>query len=327
MSHSGPSSGWTARGDERQRAWLFRWSNYDDFSNWFVVCNQIQDKSTYFIYGKEIGPETGVPHLQGYVYFKGPRLLGGLKRFHRSIHWIPQSPFAKPSDNQAYCKKEGDFVEFGRLPSQGDRVDLRQFSEDLRDSSLGVSELLDRQPAAFLRYGKWGMQIRENHLRRNPTPKDRFVVYLWGPTGSGKTSWVWTMYPDIYVLEPHPTSSSLWFDGYSYSQEMLMDDFRGSWMKFHYLLHLLDRYPMRVPIKCGFTQHTATMIIITSSKPPEELYHIDENMDQLTRRINIIVKFTALGAWTVTKGVWDISQPLMSQRTLGMPPEVIYLSD
>lgn len=64
-----------------------------------------------WIYGKEICPTTGTPHIQGYVEFKKKcrpiETLGS-----REIHWL--SCEANRAANVSYCSKDGDYRSSGK---------------------------------------------------------------------------------------------------------------------------------------------------------------------------------------------------------------------
>lgn len=62
-----------------------------------------------------------------------------------------------------------------------------------------------------------------------------------------------------------------WFDGYFDQRIVIIDDFRGEY-PLPLLLKLLDRYPMRVPVKGGFTNWAPTKVYITSNVQPEFWY-------------------------------------------------------
>jgi len=110
----------------------------------------------YLVYGREVG-ELGTPHLQGYVTFANPRRLSTLRITAGGGHWeiaIKDDPI--PGD---YCKKDGDFDEFGEPPpGQGKRKDidrimswLDNFIADNRRSPT-QREIALYQPIAMLRY-------------------------------------------------------------------------------------------------------------------------------------------------------------------------------
>lgn len=78
----------------------------------------------YIVIGKEICPETKRNHLQGFVYFENPLTYKSVQKrlCNYSIH-VEQM---KGTHEEAieYCKKDGDFLEEGERPVQGDRGDL-----------------------------------------------------------------------------------------------------------------------------------------------------------------------------------------------------------
>lgn len=72
----------------------------------------------YAVLGLERCPTTGTPHIQGYVIFKKKYRLTQLKKYSpqgQRAHWEPQSVYSTPAQASDYCKKEGDFKEFGEL--------------------------------------------------------------------------------------------------------------------------------------------------------------------------------------------------------------------
>ena len=83
-----------------------------------------------------------------------------------------------------------------------------------------------------------------------------------------------------------PQGGSIWFDGYTGQETIITDDFSHRDYKLSYLLRLLDRYAMTLPIKGGMI---ANNIIITSNYSPHSLYtgaDCLEHRNALFRRIN-----------------------------------------
>ena len=117
------------------------------------------------------------------------------------------------------------------------------------------------------------------------------VTLLHGPTGIGKTRYVFSKYPELYRKPPEHT----WFDAYDYQQVTLLDDFAGSASKMSlvFLLQLLDRYPVKVPTKGGHVSFVSEFIYITTNIHPRDWYDYDRREEQykaLARRIHAVVR-------------------------------------
>jgi hypothetical protein len=63
----------------------------------------------YLLYGKEVAPTTGTPHLQGYVQLKKKVRRTGLVKLIPTFWEVAKGDVA----DQDYCKKAGDYVELG----------------------------------------------------------------------------------------------------------------------------------------------------------------------------------------------------------------------
>lgn len=116
------------------------------------------------------------------------------------------------------------------------------------------------------------------------------MVY-WGRTGAGKTRSVYDNLPSLDSLFVYAGSG--WFDGYDGQPIVLFDDFGGHEFKISYLLKLLDRYPIRVPVKGGFVHWAPQEIYITSNIDPHNWYSNanPEHVRALLRRITLIHEF------------------------------------
>jgi hypothetical protein len=121
---------------------------------WFDPDNKI----VYHIFGNEVG-ESGTPHLQGFIVFSEEKRLSQVKHFFPRAHLEKRrGTFQEASD---YCKKQGDFEEYGTLPhaSQGKRTDWERLREHVQESGSRPSERSLRVlfPALMARYerGVW----------------------------------------------------------------------------------------------------------------------------------------------------------------------------
>jgi hypothetical protein len=249
----------------KSRSYCFTINNYED-SEYEAIrdCGQLPS-TRYLVCGKEIG-DSGTRHLQGYVYFSNPRTLSGVKRlpgFARSHLEVSRGTPLQASD---YCKKDGDFFETGELPSSGKRTDLDEIKQEISD---GKSDLY----IADNHFSQWVVYRRSFAAYRRllvSTPRNfkSWTNVLVGSTGLGKTRFVYQQHQDddIFVW-----GGDRWFDGYVGQRIALLDDYRGE-LSIGFLLRLLDRYPLQVPIKGGFVNWNPRRIYITSNTMPEVWY-------------------------------------------------------
>lgn len=241
---------------------------------------QLLEGCVYLICGVEVG-EQGTKHIQGYVSWDKRRTLAWVKR------WISprahlETAKGSAKQNRAYCSKEGNFEEWGELPAgKGSRTDLSRAVE-LIQQGCSVREIARESPATVVRYGGGLQRLQQLHRPERESPPEIWV--FWGRTGTGKTRRVWE-FVDTAELWVHP--GDRWFDGYDGHKAVLFDDFDGSWFKLVYLLRLLDRYPMSVPVKGAYAWWNPTTIYITSNLEPKDWYRgaSDEHQRALMRRL------------------------------------------
>lgn len=247
--------------------WCFTLNNFtgDEEKQLEAYGNEKAFEIEYLVFGKEKG-EQETPHLQGYVAFNKRKSFKSVKRLLSDRAHLEK---AKGSPQQAsdYCKKDGDFKEFGTLPKgQGARTDLQKCIQAIQAGAT-LREIAEEHGATVLRYGS-GVQRLRMFVR--PKRKEQPEIWtLWGKTGTGKTRRVWE-FASIDDMWVHP--GDRWFDGYDGQSAVLFDDFDGSWFKLSYLLKLLDRYIFQVPVKGGYTWWAPKVIYITSNLHPKEWY-------------------------------------------------------
>lgn len=242
------------------------------------------------------GCRGGTPHIQGYVYFKNPRTFNVIKTALPRAHI--EMARATPEQNRRYCSKEdnGTFRERGVLPKQGRRTDLDNIKEAIKDGSIKTTTDLYEAATSFqaFRMGQIGLSLQP------PKKVPPTVIWLHGPTGSGKSLWAHSRFPGAWWSGL--ADSRFFFEGYAGQDVAVFDDYRGSCLKFSFLLRVLDRYPLKVEVKGSSVWFTAHTIIITSCFSPQEAYAgCGENIDQLLRRLTKTV-YTGLKNWNTILG-------------------------
>lgn len=263
--------------------WCFTLNNYtdEDVQRLRELWDEDGSNCCYLVFGRETG-ESGTPHLQGFVTFAARKTLNSAKTLiSQRAHLEPAK--GTPKQAATYCKKDGDFEEFGVVTGgQGRRSDLSQVAEKIK-AGTNIRTLADEHPEAILRYGSGINRLRLFYRPTREAPPQIWV--FWGPTGVGKTRRVW-QFTAATEMWQHP--GDRWFDGYDQQPAVLFDDFDGSYFKLSYLLKLLDRYPFQVPVKNGFTWWCPKTIYITSNIEPKDWYPSAHNdhKQALLRRLN-----------------------------------------
>jgi len=288
----------------KSRAWCFT-ANYPD--NVVPAIELTIGGSAYHCYQQEIAPTTGKRHHQGYVYFTNAvRDETVRERIHvaTGVHAHCIRANGSAQSNKTYCSKPesavpGTFREHGTMPKQGKRSDLDSIAEAIMEGS-SMAEIAIAFPSDFIRYQRGLQELERVHLckdRDHSTPNT--VLWWYGPTGSGKSKTAFEMYPDAYVK----MGNGKWWDGYRGETVVLIDDYRPGFCLFSELLRILDRYPMRVEAKGTSMPLSAKTFIITTTSRPEVLWaqRIEEDLNQLIRRITEIVEFTPGGEKLVHK--------------------------
>lgn len=268
---------------KKYRPWCFTINNWTD-DDWERL-QQLPVKYAikYLIYGKEICPTTGTPHLQGYVAFESPILFSSVRKKLPRARLIPAKGEAKA--NRVYCSKSNDFVEYGDMPQQGKRNDIDTI-RDLIKEGAGMEQIVDK--ATSYQSMKTGeMLLKYKEKKRDFKP---IVKWYYGATGTGKTRTANEENEGKRIYTAMETSR--WFDGYDAHEVLIIDDMRRDFIKFHNLLKLLDRYEFRIETKGGSRQMLAKVIIITCPIHPAVMWEAQgEDIAQLIRRIDEIREF------------------------------------
>jgi hypothetical protein len=159
----------------RAKHWCFTVNNYTPESVERILA--LESEVDYLIFGREIG-ESGTPHLQGFVSFR-TRV-----RRNTAIERVGQGHFtvARNIDQSIeYCKKEGDFVEFGNRPkSPGSRSDLDEFKKAVKEGELNMKVLRESFSEVVARYPKFCNDFIMDHLPRKTV--ESFPLRPWQQT-------------------------------------------------------------------------------------------------------------------------------------------------
>jgi len=277
----------------RQNGYCFTINNYPDFPEKLAACwtaLKLNKDVDYIVFGREKAPDTGTPHIQGYLHLVKHKEFGSVVRLFSQFDIKPHMEATKgsPAQNITYCKKGGDWDEFGTPPAQGRRTDVEQTRDMIRE--YGSIRPVIESGANFqcIKYAQVILPFFEPRRDWKPT-----VWWFFGPTGTGKTREAMAMCPDkenLWVSAP----GGKWFDGYDGHADVVLDDMRVDTFGFSFLLRLLDRYECKVEYKGGSRQFLARRIFITCPMHPLIMgWDHSEDVKQLIRRIDFVESFPA----------------------------------
>lgn len=263
------------------KRWCFTLNNYSA-AELDHIHHAYDDNSldiAYLVAGREVGT-SGTPHIQGFVVFRSRKSLGQLKsalsaRLHGEIC---RGTTSQASD---YCKKDGDYAEFGTLESdQGARTDWTDFTNWV--SSLGRVpsdlETARQFPSLFARYHGACQVIAQAAL-----PRPRLV-----PDGSTLRPWQQNL-RDVLVEDCEDDRSILFYV-----------DPEGNKGKSFFCRYMMQEYENRVQM-LGVGRVTDIAYLIN---PEKDIFLIDcerssseflqyRVLEQLKNRLVTSTKYTA----------------------------------
>nr|QKV51202.1 putative replication associated protein [Crucivirus sp.] len=295
----------------KARGWCFTINNYtlEDPE----IFRTYAAKIDYSIFGFEVAPTTGTPHMQCYMNHNNTiRFQTIRKLFPRAANIVQAKGTAK--HNQRYCKKgeqskeEYDelldqgpnygknavWEEFGECPESvgaGHRTDLDIIGDQLRDGTTTVDELARSLPLdTFNRYSRTFAYMQNLYQRERRREGDLQCFFLYGTTGSAKTREYTRGYREDEIFNQLP--DSVRFSGYTGQRCFVMNEVRGD-VPFRYILGIADPsapYPIEIKNERLLQLMTATRIVITSCHPPEKLWPDESPTDmlQLHRRYTVV---------------------------------------
>lgn len=264
--------------NERSRDWCFTVNNYSDEDISMLV--DMSSNVMYMVYGKEVA-ETGTHHLQGYVYFTDAKTFSKMKKILPKGSHIEKTK-GTPQQASEYCKKEKNYIEYGKLPEkQGKRNDIVKI-KDLIEEGKTMNDVIEVATSyQSLRTAELLFKYKEPKRDWKPS-----VLWIYGKSGLGKTRLAHMLYPDLYRKT---NSNGRWFEGYDAHKNVLFDDVKNNSQEYYeFLLEALDRYECRVECKGASRQFLAENIVLTSILHPAIIYHNFNQAYELLRRIDKI---------------------------------------
>ncbi|AUM61670.1 Rep [uncultured virus] len=228
----------------------------------------------YLIYGNEVG-ESGTPHHQGFVIFKQQKRIANLKDINGLAHW----EIANGTNQQAadYCKKDGDFLEFGTLPVEpriaGNKANKEKWRAINDKAKEGDLEWIDiNHPKVFNQSYRNLKQLKVDYMKRYPDLEGPCGVWYYGEAGVGKTTLISKKYPGAYLKR----AQNKWFDGYQGEEVVVVDDLDTTHTYMAYeLKKLADAFCYMVEVKNSSMYIRPKRCVVTSQYTIREIWKDD----------------------------------------------------
>lgn len=219
---------------KKHRNWCFTINNYDKMDP-HILSDMKRELSAarYWVFGREVAPDTGTKHLQGCVAFENPQWFNRVKRMlpHGAhIEWCRGSC----EQNITYCKKDGDWEEYGDPPmTQKRKGEMGAETQQAKWRKIGdmakegkMEELLEEFPRETIVSYRTLKLIRNDMLSRKAKPLSGPLenIYYWGESGCGKTARADREWPDAFSMTIPKQGVQAWWDGYDGQETVIIND-------------------------------------------------------------------------------------------------------
>lgn len=262
----------------RSRNWCFTVNNWTTEHVQKLLQLSQTARVRCIMYGKEVG-ESGTPHLQGFTVLTMKASLATMKRLGFPGHL--EIMVGKVEHNVIYCSKDGDVTVHGDVPKsqqQKGEMNKERWDDALKAAKEGR---MDDIPAdIYLRHYGTIKKIRDDSRPKPSMLSELDNMWIYGPTGTGKSRYVADKHPDAYWK-----LLNKWWDGYDGEDVVVMEDMDpfnkalGGDVK-----RWADHYPFRAEYKGGSKMIRPKKIIITSNYTPEQIWTDNNTVDPIRRR-------------------------------------------
>lgn len=288
--------------------------------NEFERVRSVWPTSRYILYGPlETTEENKKPHLHFVISFSTTKMFKTIIKTLRSSEYHIENCRNYHAAVE-YCLKSNpnDKLEYGEPLKQGLRTDIKK---TLEESHYNIKEIQENKPELYVRYRSGIEKMCETKNKENNVMdwlnltsdeegnikkkeyKPTKVYWYFGPTGTGKSRKVKELVsekvinkiikPDEITIINCFTSSGFAIGMINYNSKILiLDEFRGDYLKFSELLKIIDG--TTVNVKGSEIYLHLDEIYVTSCYNPYTIYKNlgkTDSIKQLLRRITECKQF------------------------------------
>jgi hypothetical protein len=236
----------------------------------------------YLICGLEVCPETERTHIQGFVVTQKRVRMTQLKKCHATAHFEQKYKHATLMDNKQYCSKGGIWYEEGNLPEEPGEMEKNRWKQARLAAETSRFDDIDDQ--IFIQHLGNLVKIASMKMKKPANLDGVCGLWFWGPSGTGKTTYVNNLYPDAYEK-----SHDKWWDGYQGQETVIIDDLGPDQDISTFLKLWGDFKPFRAEVKGGYQYIRPKRIIVTSNYAPDKIVRRVEDLEAVKRRYKVTI--------------------------------------
>lgn len=256
---------------KRLRVWLITENNPTE--GFDKYCGRL---SYAYATGQLEEGEEKTPHYHAYIetekaiYFKDvkkayPRAhIDMVKDKEAAMAYVikPTGPFEHADGTIKYSTRVDGPWEFGKKKEPGARSDLKKLVDKIK-KGITLKQIAEEDGPAVVRNFR-GLQFVRSLFQPSTVRRNLTIVVIFGPTNCEKSRAPFVFHPGAYR---YLDTKEGWFDGYDGQETVVFEDFECN-TPYRQLLQMLDPYPVRRPVKCGFVEFNSTRIVFTANDPP-----------------------------------------------------------
>ena len=287
--------------------------SYDTAKEFFKLIDFID----YFCFQYERGEETGLLHLQGFMRYTKEKVMGTVHKIFPTMSLKPCG-YKSNAECREYCRKENTRVEgyepyeFGNFKHERQRTDLKAIVEDVKANTPYI-EMVDKYPAQMLNMGDKVEKMRQKVIRERfkNTERQIHATYIYGPEGTGKTTFVYRVlgqeYKDVFKVSRYKHSGK--WDNYACQDIIMFDEFDGQ-IELTEMNDMLNGQPYDFPCRWSDNVACFTKAIFTSNYKLDDIYKDERAKGKepsykgFRRRIKEIIYVPAQDVY-----VWELGKP------------------
>ena len=264
----------------------------------------------YYCFSKEIS-DTGTLHMHIFIYSAiSPIRFSTVK--NKFPHGHIEKSYGSVLQNKQYILKEGkwkdtdkahtsienSFVEKGEIPTEeSEKAPLMTKIISYINKGMSTAQIIKENPKLAFKTKEIDT-LRQTLLSEKYSIENRNVkvIYIYGVTGSGKTSGIYKEHNPIDVCRiTQYKGDRILFDAYHQQPVLVLEEFHSQ-IPLPDLLSILDIYPLMLPARYSDRVACYDTVYILSNIPLNEQYkdvqlNDSATWDALLRRIHIIREY------------------------------------